>query len=320
MPSTVHALAGKPSPESMRLDVSKLIAAYFSLPDVSVSSQRVGFGTSGHRGSALNLSFNDAHIAPSRRLFASIAQSAGINGPIFVGADTHALSDPAFETALEVFAANDVETIIDHRRRYIPTPVISRAIIAHNIGRKEGLADGLILSPSHNPPEDGGIKYNPPNGGPADVNVTNKIEQNANRFVADGMREVRRIPFDRALKAACVHEKDLVTPYVEDLAQVVDLAKIRDSGINIGIDPLGGAAVDFWGAIIDRYKINATVVNDVVDPAFGFMTVDWDGKIRMDCSSPFAMASLVSLRASSISLLLTTPMPTATELSVHRSG
>ncbi len=281
----------------MRLDVSRLVASYFSfVPDPGITSQRVSFGTSGHRGSSFKASFNESHICAIAQAICLYRKQAGINGPLFIGADTHALSEPAFLSALEVFAANAVEIVIDQKRRAIPTPVISRAILVYNKGRKEGLADGLVLSPSHNPPEDGGIKYNPPNGGPADVDVTKQIEKSANQFLVDGLKGVKRIPIASALKAACVHEQDLVTPYVTDLDQVLDMAKIRDSGIHIGIDPLGGAALDFWGAIIDHYKIHATIVNKTVDPTFGFMTVDWDGKVRMDCSSPYAMASLVSMR------------------------
>jgi len=223
-------------------------------------------------------------------------KAAGITGPLFIGIDTHALAEPALASAIEVFAANGVELMIDAHDGYTPTPVISHAILTTNRGRSEGLADGVVITPSHNPPDDGGFKYNPPNGGPADTDITAGIERAANGFLKDGLRGVKRIPYDRARKAACVHRYDYVTPYVADLANVVDMEAIRSSGVKIGIDPLGGAAVHYWQPIIERYRLDATVVSDAVDPTFRFMTVDWDGKIRMDCSSPYAMARLIGLR------------------------
>jgi phosphoglucomutase len=258
--------------------------------------QRVSFGTSGHRGSAFNCAFNETHILAIAQAVCLYRHRAGIDGPLFVGMDTHALSEPAFASALEVFAANGLETMIDAASGYTPTPVISHAILTYNKTRKSGLADGIVISPSHNPPEDGGFKYNPANGGPADIDITDWIEKAANNFLVNKLDGVRRIPFERARKAPCVHAYDYIGPYVSDLANVVDMDEIRASGVRIGIDPLGGAAVHYWAPIIDRYKIAATVVNDAVDPTFRFMTVDWDGKIRMDCSSPYAMERLVGLR------------------------
>ena len=297
MTAKLNPLAGKTAPASMLVNVSRLVTAYFStVPDPAVASQRVTFGTSGHRGSAFAGSFNEAHILAIAQAVCLYRKRAGIDGPLFLGIDTHALSEPAFASALEVFAANGVETMIDVASGYTPTPVISHAILTYNKGRKTGLADGIVISPSHNPPEDGGFKYNPPNGGPADTDVTGWIETTANDFLVEKLDGVRRIPLARARKAACVHAYDYITPYVSDLANVVDMEAIRASGVRIGIDPLGGAAVHYWQPLIERYKIAAKVVNDSVDSTFRFMTVDWDGKIRMDCSSPYAMESLVGLR------------------------
>ena len=297
MTAKLNPLAGKTAPASMLVNVSRLVTAYFStVPDPAIASQRVTFGTSGHRGSAFVGSFNEAHILAIAQAVCLYRKRAGIDGPLFLGIDTHALSEPAFASALEVFAANGVETMIDAAGGYTPTPVISHAILTYNKGRKTGLADGIVISPSHNPPEDGGFKYNPPNGGPADTDVTGWIETTANDFLAKKLDGVQRIPLERARKAACVHAHDYVTPYVSDLANVVDMEAIRASGVKIGIDPLGGAAVHYWQPLIERYKIAAKVVNDSVDSTFRFMTVDWDGKIRMDCSSPYAMESLVGLR------------------------
>jgi phosphoglucomutase len=297
MTAKTNPLAGKPAPASMLVNVPRLVTAYFSgAPDPAIPPQRVSFGTSGHRGSAFDCAFNEAHILAIAQAVCLYRHRAGIDGPLFIGMDTHALSEPAFASALEVFSANGVETMIDARGGYTPTPVISHAILAYNRGRKTGLADGIVISPSHNPPEDGGFKYNPADGGPADIDVTGWIEKTANDFLERKLDGVRRISLERARKAPCVHAYDYITPYVSDLADIVDMEAIRASGVRIGIDPLGGAAVHYWTPIIDRYKIAATVVNDAVDPTFRFMTVDWDGKIRMDCSSPYAMERLVGLR------------------------
>jgi phosphoglucomutase len=293
----VNPLAGKPAPASMLVNVPRLVTAYFSgKPDPAVLSQRVAFGTSGHRGSAFNNAFNEAHILAISQALCDYRRRAGIDGPLFIGIDTHALAESAFASALEVFAANDVTVMIDERDGYTPTPVISHAILTYNRNRTSGLADGVVITPSHNPPEDGGFKYNPPNGGPADTDITAGIERAANAFLEDGLRGLQRISYHRAHKAACVHRHDYIGPYVADLANVIDMEAIRASGVKIGIDPLGGAGVHFWQPIIERYGIAATIVSDTVDPTFRFMTVDWDGKIRMDCSSPYAMARLIGMR------------------------
>ena len=290
-------LAGKPAPASMLVNVPRLVTAYFSgKPDPAIPSQRVAFGTSGHRGSAFNNAFNEAHILAISQALCDHRRRAGIDGPLFIGIDTHALAESAFASALEVFAANDVTVMIDERDGYTPTPVISHAILTYNRNRTSGLADGVVITPSHNPPEDGGFKYNPPNGGPADTDVTTGIERAANAFLEDGLRGLQRISYHRAHKAACVHRHDYIGPYVADLANVIDMEAIRASGVKIGIDPLGGAGVHFWQPIIERYGIAATIVSDTVDPTFRFMTADWDGKIRMDCSSPYAMARLIGMR------------------------
>jgi phosphoglucomutase len=295
--ANINPLAGKPADPSMLVNVPRLVTAYFAeKPDPSVASQRVAFGTSGHRGSALNHAFNENHILAISQAVCDHRKAKGIDGPLFVGIDTHALAEPALASALEVFAANGVEVMIDDRDGYTPTPVISRAILTHNKGRERGLADGVVITPSHNPPEDGGFKYNPPNGGPADTDITSAIERAANGFLEHGLQGVRRIPYDHARKSACVHRHDYIGPYVADLVNVVDMEAIRASGLKIGIDPLGGAAVRYWQPIIERYGIAATIVSDAVDPTFRFMTVDWDGKIRMDCSSPYAMARLIGMR------------------------
>jgi phosphoglucomutase len=289
--------AGKIVDPGMLANIPRLVTAYFAgQPDPKVASQRVAFGTSGHRGSAFNNAFNEAHILAISQAVCDHRKKAGISGPLFIGIDTHALAEPALASALEVFAANGVDVMVDEHDGYTPTPVISRAILAYNKGRRDGFADGVVVTPSHNPPEDGGFKYNPPNGGPADTDITSVIERAANGFLEDGLRGVKRIPYDRARKSACVHRHDFIGPYVADLADVVDMDAIRGSGVKIGIDPLGGAAVRYWQPIIERYGLAATVVSDAVDPTFRFMTVDWDGKIRMDCSSPYAMARLIGLR------------------------
>ncbi|MGB6399813.1 MAG: phosphoglucomutase (alpha-D-glucose-1,6-bisphosphate-dependent) [Bradyrhizobium sp.] len=295
--SVFNPVAGKPvSPESL-VNIPRLITAYFvSKPDVADPAQRVSFGTSGHRGSSLKNSFNEDHILATTQAICDYRRYAGLSGPLFVGIDTHALAEPALVSAVEVFAANGVDIMLDEDGGYTPTPVISHAILAYNKGRTGGRADGVVITPSHNPPEDGGYKYNPPHGGPADTDVTAKIEKSANLYLEKGLTGVARLLYERARKSQSVHLHDYVSPYVSDLGNIVDLALIRSSGVNIGIDPLGGAAVHFWQPIVDRYGIKATVVNNLVDPTFRFMTADWDGKIRMDCSSPFAMASLIQMR------------------------
>lgn len=297
MPANVHELAGKTVPPSILVNVPRLIAAYYTeKPDVSVASQRVAFGTSGHRGSAMHVAFNEMHILAIAQALCDYRKSQNIDGPLFIGIDTHALAEPALISAIEVFAANGVDVMVDMDGGYTPTPVISHAILTYNRERTSGLADGVVISPSHNPPEDGGFKYNPPNGGPADTNITGVIERAANAHLESRLRDVKRMGIEAARKASNVHRHDYVTPYIGDLASVIDMDAIRHAGVKIGIDPLGGAAVGFWHPIIDRYKLNATVVSDAVDPTFRFMTADWDGKIRMDCSSPYAMARLIGLR------------------------
>jgi len=295
--ANINPLAGKPADPSMLANIPRLVTAYFAeKPDPAIPSQRVAFGTSGHRGSALNNAFNENHILAISQAVCDHRKAAGIDGPLFIGIDTHALAEPALASALEVFAANGVEAMIDEHDGYTPTPVISHAILTSNKGRESGLADGVVITPSHNPPEDGGFKYNPPNGGPADTDITSAIERAANGFLEDGLKGIKRIDYDRARKSANVHRYDYIGPYVADLADVVDMEAIRSSGVKIGIDPLGGAAVRYWQPIIERYGIAATVISDAVDPTFRFMTVDWDGKIRMDCSSPYAMARLIGMR------------------------
>ena len=295
---TVSPLAGKLLPAPLLVDVPRLVTAYFTtLPDPADPAQRVAFGTSGHRGSSFEGTFNEAHILAISQAVCRHRAQAGVTGPLFIGIDTHALSRPALATALEVFAANGVQAFVDQHDGYTPTPVISHAILAHNRGRTAGLADGVVITPSHNPPEDGGYKYNGPDGGPADLDVTGGIEQAANALLTAGLDGVKRIPLGRALASGHVHKHDYIGPYVEDLARVVDMDIIRSSGVRIGIDPLGGAGVGFWQPIIERYGIAATVVSDVVDPTFRFVTADWDGRIRMDCSSPYAMTRLVALGA-----------------------
>ena len=295
----INPLAGKTAEPSMLANIPRLVTAYFAgKPDPKIASQRVAFGTSGHRGSALNNAFNEAHILAISQALCDHRRDNNLSGPLFVGIDTHALAEPALVSALEVFAANGVEVMTDADDGYTPTPVISHAILSYNKGRKEGLADGVVITPSHNPPEDGGFKYNPPNGGPADTDITAGIERAANRYLEDGLNGVKRIPYERARKSSNVHRHDYIGPYVADLADVVDMEAIRAAGVKIGIDPLGGAAVRYWQPIIERYGLNATIVSDDIDPTFRFMTVDWDGKIRMDCSSPYAMARLIGMRDS----------------------
>ncbi|MCU1327325.1 MAG: pgm, partial [Bryobacterales bacterium] len=294
---TLNPLAGLPAPPSLLIDVAALERAYYQLtPDPGDPRHAVAFGTSGHRGTSTERTFNEAHILAITQAICEYRAAEGITGPVLVGKDTHALSDAAQRTALEVLAANSVEAVIQAGDGYTPTPAISHAILAWNRGRTDGKADGIIITPSHNPPADGGFKYNPPEGGPADTKTTGKIQARANALLKGGNREVRRIPYEAALKAATTHERDYVEPYVADLGSVIDMEAIARSELKIGVDPLGGASVAYWKPIAERYGINITIVNPSVDPRFAFMTVDRDGKIRMDCSSPWAMASLVKLK------------------------
>jgi len=281
----------------MLINVPRLVSAYYThKPDPANPAHRVAFGTSGHRGSSLEHSFNEDHVLAICQAIVEHRRGEGITGPLYIGMDTHALSEPALITAVEVFAANGVEVMIQAGRGYTPTPVISHAILTHNLGRSAGLADGVVVTPSHNPPDDGGFKYNPPNGGPADTGATKAIQDRANAILADGLRDVRRIPYERALRAETTHLHDYVAPYVADLGNVIRMDVIKSAGMKIGVDPLGGACVAFWAPIAERYGLNLEVVNPNADPTFGFMTVDRDGKIRMDCSSPYAMAGLIGLK------------------------
>jgi len=294
---STHPLAGKPAPKDLLIDVSRLEAAFYDAkPDPTDPNQLVSFGTSGHRGTSLNATFTETHILAITQAICEYRRNRRITGPLFMGKDTHALSRPAERVALEVLAANNVDIFIQRDDGFTPTPVISRAILTHNRARSDSLADGIVITPSHNPPSDGGFKYNPPNGGPADTDVTDWIQNRANDLVRAGNRGVQRIGFDAALKASTTHSQDFVMPYVEDLANVIDFDAIRSSGLKIGIDPLGGAAAAYWQPVAERYHVNITVVNPKIDPTFAFMTVDHDGKIRMDCSSPWAMAGLVALK------------------------
>jgi phosphoglucomutase len=293
----ISPLAGKPAPIGMLVDLAKLEGEYYARkPDMGDPNQSVAFGTSGHRGSSFRGSFNEAHILAITQAICDYRRGQGTDGPLYMGKDTHALSGPAQRTALEVLAANDVHTVIQQEDGVTPTPVISRAILAYNRGRKAHLADGIVVTPSHNPPEDGGIKYNPPNGGPADTDVTKWMQDRANALLREGNAGVKRVPFEKAFKAATTRQEDYILPYVQDLRNVIDMEIIREAGLVLGVDPLGGAAVHYWEPINRVYKLNITVVNPKVDPTFSFMTVDHDGKIRMDCSSPYAMASLVGLK------------------------
>ncbi len=294
---SVSELAGKKAPRELLVDVPRLVAMYYTLhPDPTVRAQRVAFGTSGHRGSSLEVGFNEDHILATAQAVCEIRKANGVTGPLFVGRDTHALSEPALDTALEVFAANGVDVMVQEGRGYTPTPVISHAILTFNRGRDAGLADGVVITPSHNPPADGGFKYNPPEGGPADTQTTRRIQERANEILEKGMEGVRRVPLVRALNAETTHQHDYVMPYVTDLKNVLDMEAIAAAGLKIGVDPLGGASVGFWDPIAETYGLDLEVVNRVVDPTFSFMTVDHDGQIRMDCSSPYAMASLIDLR------------------------
>ncbi|MCB0199296.1 MAG: phosphoglucomutase (alpha-D-glucose-1,6-bisphosphate-dependent) [Anaerolineae bacterium] len=290
-------LAGQPAPRTVLTNIPRLVAAYYAYkPDPENPAHAVSFGTSGHRGSSLKHNFNEDHILAISQAIAEYRRAQGIAGPLYLGMDTHALSEPAMMSAVEVFAANEVTTVLQTGLGYTPTPVISHAILTFNRGRSSRLADGVVITPSHNPPDDGGFKYNPPEGGPADTATTRAIQDRANAILGDGLRDVKRMPFERALNAATTKMRDYVTPYVDDLGAVVDLAAVAAAGLKIGIDPMGGAAVAYWEPIAERYGLNITVVNPAVDPTFSFMTLDKDGKIRMDCSSPYAMARLIGLK------------------------
>jgi phosphoglucomutase len=293
----ISPLAGKPAPKTLLIDPARLEREYYDrAPDPTEPGQLVRFGTSGHRGSPLQGAFNEAHIVATTQAICDYRRSQGVDGPLFMGKDTHAVSGPAQRTAIEVLAANRVETIIQRDDGVTPTPVISRGILVYNRGRTAHLADGIVVTPSHNPPEDGGFKYNPPTGGPADTDATGWIQDRANELLRRNNAGVKRVPFAAAIKAATTHQEDLVLPYVQDLRSVVDMEAIRDAGLKLGVDPLGGAARPYWEPINFLYKLDIVVVNPVIDPTFSFMTVDHDGKIRMDCSSPYAMARLVGLK------------------------
>ncbi|MFF8914823.1 phosphoglucomutase (alpha-D-glucose-1,6-bisphosphate-dependent) [Streptomyces sp. NPDC015032] len=292
-----HERAGQPARPEDLTDVARLVTAYYTLhPDPAVPGQRVAFGTSGHRGSSMATAFNEDHIAATSQAISEYRARQGTDGPLFLGADTHALSEPARITAVEVFAANDVTVLIDPADGYTPTPAVSHAVLTHNRGRTSQLADGVVVTPSHNPPGDGGFKYNPPNGGPAGSEATGWIQERANEIIAAGMKDVRRLPYARARAASTTGTYDFLGSYVTDLPSVLDLDAIRSAGVRIGADPLGGASVAYWGRIAEQHRIDLTVVNPLTDPAWRFMTLDWDGKIRMDCSSPYAMASLIGQR------------------------
>jgi phosphoglucomutase len=294
---SLHPLAGKLAPSDQLVNVSKLITAYFTeKPDPSIAAQRVAFGTSGHRGSSFKRSFNEDHVLAISQAICLYREKEGITGPLFLGIDSHALSEPAFVSSLEVLAANGVEVMISTNDEYVPTPALSHAIIVHNQGRKTGLADGIVITPSHNPPDGGGFKYNPTNGGPADGHITKWIENTANDILEGQLKGIKRMPFEQARKAATTHEYDFLNTYVNDLENVINMDAIRGAGIRMGVDPLGGAGVNYWGAIAERYKLDLTVLNKDVDLTFRFMTLDWDGKIRMDPSSSHAMQSLIALR------------------------
>jgi phosphoglucomutase len=299
----VHELAGKAAPLELLVNVPRLVSAYYThKPDPSSPLERVSFGTSGHRGSSLSNSFNEDHILAVTQALCEVRREEGVSGPLYVGMDTHALSEAALATATEVFAANEVDIMVQAGLGYTPTPAISHAILgynrSYNRGKKEGLADGVVITPSHNPPEDGGFKYNPPTGGPADTATTKRIQDRANEILEGGLRDVKRLSYRQALAAGTTHEHDYLTPYVEDLANVVDLDAIAGAGLRIGVDPMGGAGVAYWEPIRERYGLDLTVVNRRIDPTFAFMTVDKDGRIRMDCSSPYAMAGLIGLKDS----------------------
>ena len=293
----IHPLAGKPAPLEALVNIPRLISAYYTLhPNPQNSAQAVVFGTSGHRGSSLSGSFNEDHVLAISQAIYEYRKLAGITGPLFIGMDTHALSEPALYSAIEVFAGNGMEIMIHADMRYTPTPVISHALLTYNASRQSALADGVVISPSHNPPDDGGFKYNPPNGGPADTDTTKWIQNRANEIIREGLKDVRRLGLEKALQAETTHQIDLITPYVNDLDSVVNMKALAASGVHIGVDPLGGSGIGYWEPIAERYHLNIEVVNKRVDPTFSFMTLDRDGKIRMDCSSPYAMANLVNMK------------------------
>jgi phosphoglucomutase len=293
----ISPIAGRPADLSNLVNVPRLVTAYYAeRPDPHVPEQRVSFGTSGHRGSALGRAFNEWHILAITQAICAYRKQEKIEGPLFLGIDTHALSEPAFASALEVLAANDVQIMISEGREYTPTPAVSHAILNYNRARKTGLADGIVVTPSHNPPEDGGFKYNPPHGGPAESRTTTFIQDKANEFLERGLDGVKRVPFERGMRASSTHPHDYVKEYVEDIGNVIDMDVVRSAGIKLGVDPLGGAGVHYWHPMAERYGLNLTVVNEAVDPTFRFMTLDWDGRIRMDPSSPYAMRGLVALK------------------------
>ncbi len=294
---TVHKLAGKPAPHELLVNIPRLISAYYTnKPDTGNPHNMVSFGTSGHRGSSFKNSFNEDHVLAICQAICELKESRDITGPLYVGMDTHALSEAAFGTAIEVFAGNGTDIMIQSGPGYTPTPVISHAILTYNQNRTSGLADGVVITPSHNPPEDGGFKYNPPTGGPADTETTNIIQDRANEILMHGMKEVKRVPLARALRAGTTHEHDYVEPYVKDLKNIIDMKAIASAELKIGVDPMGGAGVYYWDPIAEEYGLDIQIVNKYVDPTFSFMTVDKDGKIRMDCSSPYAMAGLIGLK------------------------
>ena len=298
MAQIISPLAGQPAPRSSLVDIPRLVSAYYTnVPDPAEPSQRVAFGTSGHRGNAFDGSFNERHVLAITQAICDYRAGKGIDGPLFIGIDTHALSEPALRSALEVLAANGVDTMLSMNDEYTPTPAVSHAIITHNRERSSRLADGIVVTPSHNPPDNGGFKYNPTNGGPAAEDVTKGVQEAANAYLEKGLAGVRRMTYAKALAAPTTHRRDYLGRYVADLGNVVDMAAIRDSKVHLGVDPLGGAGVHYWGRIAEQYGLDLTVVSDIVDPTFGFMTMDWDGKIRMDPSSPYAMARLVELRS-----------------------
>lgn len=292
-----HTFAGQPAPLSILVDVEKLLSAYWTeKPDTSVQEQRVSFGTSGHRGSSFRRSFNENHILAITQAVCEYRATQHTTGPLYLGRDTHALSEPAFATAIEVLAANGIDVMIDQNSGYTPTPVISHAILTYNRGRTSGLADGIVITPSHNPPEDGGIKYNPPQGGPADTQITKWIEDRANALLTADLQGVNRLPIEQARRASTTHQHNYIETYVTDLANVVDMSVIKAAKLRLGVDPLGGSGVAYWQPIAERYGLNLEIVNPAIDPTFRFMPLDWDGKIRMDCSSPYAMANLIALK------------------------
>ncbi|RYF34033.1 MAG: alpha-D-glucose phosphate-specific phosphoglucomutase [Comamonadaceae bacterium] len=297
MSQKISPLAGKLAPHALLVDLPRLVSAYYTgRPDPAVPSQRVAFGTSGHRGSSFDNAFNEWHVLAISQAIADHRKAKGIDGPLFLGIDTHALSTPAFSSAVEVLAANGVELMLSEGDEYTPTPAVSHAILVHNRGRTEHLADGIVITPSHNPPESGGFKYNPPNGGPAGTDITSAVEAAANQYIANNLAGVKRMPLAAALRAPTTHRHDFLNTYVDDLANIVDMDAIRNGAGPLGVNPLGGAGVHYWGAIAARYKLDLTVLNDEVDPTFRFMTLDWDGRIRMDPSSPYAMNSLIALK------------------------